>query len=161
MLVPTPPVTGHRLHCRQIILFAVIASSSSNVSASPLALQDEGLVTYDPNTGLRWLDLTESRARNYLDVSSQFGLGGDYATAEEVGRLFTNAGVVLGSATQGNAAQTLALINLLGRTSASNIVGGFPYVMGITADLPCQCALAVSSNPVGEHNLHFLATAVA
>lgn len=24
MLVPTPPVTGHRLHCRQIILFAVI-----------------------------------------------------------------------------------------------------------------------------------------
>src|SRR4051794_27118202 len=100
--------------------FAFFAAIQSALAVT-LPLVDEGSITYDPNTGLRWLDVTQSTNRSFNDVSSQFGRGGDfygyrYATAAEVGTLFMNAGLPIteGPQSQGTVgveAQGLALIN--------------------------------------------------
>jgi hypothetical protein len=61
-------------------------------------LVDLGNITYDPNTGLRWLDVNLSANRSYTYVSSQFGVGGEfagyrYASGNEVNTLFLDAGI--------------------------------------------------------------------
>lgn len=61
-------------------------------------LIDFGHVTKDTETGLYWLDLTASLNRSFNDVSSQFGIGGDfegyrYATEAELLTFWTNAGI--------------------------------------------------------------------
>jgi len=147
-----------------LLLFALSNCSSS---ASPLALVDQGLLTYDPNTGLQWLDVTQSVGRDYNDVSSQFGVGGDfygyrYATAGELGGLFADGGLVIGEGCRGGEGsplalyetQGLALIGLLGNTGSS-------YTYGITGDRPCDdiflCANAAPSPLDDKPNLGFLA----
>src|SRR5664279_2433971 len=62
-------------------------------------LVDQGNTTYDPNTGLYWLDVNLSADRSYTDVSSQFGVGGNfagyrYASGNEVNTLFSDAGII-------------------------------------------------------------------
>lgn len=67
-----------------IVLFTMPAQSE---------LVDLGTITRDTDTGLDWLDLTETVGRSYDDVSSSFGLGQEfygwrYATNTEVEDLF-------------------------------------------------------------------------
>jgi hypothetical protein len=107
------------------------------LTAAPLALIDEGQTTFDPNTGLRWLDITLSTNRTYNDVSSQFGVGGDYfgyryATSEEVSILFQNAGLpeLAYPGVPGYSAEAAALISLLGPTYGDTTFG---YIYGITS----------------------------
>lgn len=63
---------------------------------------DNGHFTTDSQSGLDWLDVTESFQRSYDDVSSQFGAGGDfegwrYATLNELIILINNAtGISIG-----------------------------------------------------------------
>jgi hypothetical protein len=128
---------------------------------------DQGLLTYDPNTGLQWLDVTQSVGRDYNDVSSQFGVGGDfygyrYATAGELGGLFADGGLVIAEGCCGGEGsplalyetQGLALIGLVGNTGSS-------YTYGITGDRPCDdiflCANAAPSPLDDKPNLGFLA----
>jgi len=42
-------------------------------------LVDRGLVTYDTQSGLEWLDLSETLGLSFNQVSAQFGAGGRYA----------------------------------------------------------------------------------
>ena len=63
------------------------------------ALNGPGNLTFDPNTGLEWLDWTLSAGRSYDDVSSQLGSSGDfagfrYATLDETRTLFDNGGAI-------------------------------------------------------------------
>lgn len=62
------------------------------------ALIDAGNTTIDDMTGLKWLDLSETFGRSYVDVSSKLSAGGEfegyrYATLDEVLTLTENAGV--------------------------------------------------------------------
>lgn len=52
---------------------ALILSTSVNA-----ALIDNGNITTDTETGLDWLDITESTNLSYNYVSSQFGVGGQF-----------------------------------------------------------------------------------
>ncbi len=67
---------------------------STDVSA---LLIDNGSYTTDSESGLDWLDLTETIGMSYNDVSSQFGYGGlfegwQYATRNEISTLINAAG---------------------------------------------------------------------
>lgn len=60
-------------------------------------LVDNGTFITDTSTSLDWFVLTESNFRSYNDVSSQFGVGGDfegyrYATGTEIATFFDSAG---------------------------------------------------------------------
>ena len=57
-------------------------------------LEDHGHYTTDLDTGIDWLDVTESVNKSYNYVSSQFGVGGEYegwryATAAELENMLT------------------------------------------------------------------------
>jgi hypothetical protein len=106
-------------------LFGIVASlfllTATSVRAVPLV--DQGDHTFDPNTGLRWLDLTLSTNRNYIGVSANFGAGGTfegyrYATAAEVSTLFANAGLTdsYNGSPNSEAPLVQALMLLLGQT---------------------------------------------
>ena len=61
-------------------------------------LVDQGDKTYDPNTGLLWLDVTLTGGYSYNGVIDLMGVGQSlygyrYATAAEVSTLFTDAGI--------------------------------------------------------------------
>lgn len=71
-----------------------LVSVSFNTSAE---LIDNGFYTTDTETGLDWLDLTQSTNRSWSDVTSQFSVGGDfegwrYAQLGEVITLYDHAG---------------------------------------------------------------------
>lgn len=94
-----------------------------------------------PNTGLYWLDVNLTINRSYNDVSSQFGVGGDfagyrYASGNEVNTLFSNAGIITVPCDQcsgdGQGALYNSLISMLGATY------DFPnirYTAGFTSDI--------------------------
>lgn len=61
------------------------------------ALQDLGNITRDTDTGLDWLDVTETRGLSYNQVMAQMGPGGTYegwryATTAELDQLIINFG---------------------------------------------------------------------
>lgn len=86
------------------LVFGVAAMGHANASlvSRDLFTAGDGLITYDGDTGLSWLDLTATVGQSYNGVAGGFGgfttaLGFRYATEVEVGRLFSNAGVVQGN----------------------------------------------------------------
>jgi hypothetical protein len=110
--------------------------------AIPLSLVDEGSITYDPNTGLRWLDVTQSINLSHDYVASQFGPGGQffgfrYATSAEVSLLFTDGGIPnpygIGPQNSDSPAY-LSLIGMLGATlTLAQTNGQGQYTYGITS----------------------------
>jgi hypothetical protein len=82
------------LNFRSITIASLLALSS--VPANALII-DNNTYTTDTVSGLDWLDVTASVNRSYFDVSSQFGVGGDfegwrYASGVELNTLISNAG---------------------------------------------------------------------
>lgn len=64
---------------------------------SHATIVDLGTITRDTETGLDWLDVTETRGLSYNQVTAQMGVGGAYegwryATASEVDLLITHFG---------------------------------------------------------------------
>src|SRR5688572_7151684 len=60
-------------------------------------------VTFDSETGLRWLDLTESAGLSHTEITLELAPGGAFegyrfATAAELTELFANAGIDVGEA---------------------------------------------------------------
>jgi len=110
------------------LLVAAFAAFSSAAAAAPVALVDLGEITLDPNTGLRWLDVTSSVNRSYEDVTLNLVPGGDfygyrYATAPEVAQLFTNAGIVtpwVGNQPGPGSSDYFELMNLIGMTRVTS-----------------------------------------
>ena len=79
-----------------LALVGITLSLSANA-----AIVDMGNITRDTTTGLDWLDLTETANRTYLDVFSNFSVGGNldgwrYASRLEVYELWSNIGVNIG-----------------------------------------------------------------
>lgn len=78
----------------QVIVLAAFLGLSISAHAT---LIDNGSFTTDPDNGLDWLDLTQTKDMSYNYVSSRMGAGGDfagwrYATGAEVASLWTAAG---------------------------------------------------------------------
>ena len=108
-------------------LLAVIAQPA-NATPIPLEERDyfsagDGLITYDPNTGLEWLDWTETVSLSYNDVVGQLGSGGafegwNYATSAGVLELFNNALIPYADAGDHaeNYVPVVQLVALLGTT---------------------------------------------
>ncbi len=103
-----------------------------------------GTLTRDTAQGLDFLDVTFSTNRSYNDVSTEFGVGGDfegyrYATEQEVVNLVNNwgfsPGAVAGGDVIGNSGgdQLSGLVNLLGETILSP--GAQRRIFGITGTL--------------------------
>ena len=72
-------------------LLALPAAANAN-------LVDRGLVTYDTQSGLEWLDLNQTKGLSFDQVSAQFGSGGlyagyRYATSLEAQGLLTEFGL--------------------------------------------------------------------
>ena len=92
-------------------------------------------ITLDTDTGLEWLDVTLSVNRSYLDVSAEFGAGGDfegfrYASVDDLLGLFTNANIPnVDNYSAANVGPGQALANLLGATGFQS---GFPETVGFT-----------------------------
>lgn len=79
----------------KILALSALALSSLSVHA---AIVDLGSITRDTATGLDWLDLTATRNRSHIDISSQLGAGGEfagwrYATGAEVREIEITLGV--------------------------------------------------------------------
>ena len=75
-----------------------VGQPSALLEADWMPGSGDGLLTLDTNTGLEWLDLTVTENMSVTTVSAQFGSGGSYegfqyASAGEVGQLFTDAGL--------------------------------------------------------------------
>lgn len=82
------------MNIKSIALFANVLVLSTSVNA---ALIDNGIYTTDMDSGLDWLDLTETSRMPYDFVSSQLGVGGafegwSYATVVQIESLFDSAG---------------------------------------------------------------------
>jgi hypothetical protein len=77
------------------------APAGATLITVDLVSPGDGLITLDTETGLEWLDLTESVNRSFDDVSGQFGPGEDFegwrhATGSEVCRLVSTYAVAVG-----------------------------------------------------------------
>ena len=117
-----------------ILVNESITISTVPVPAAVLLSQDDSVfgvdsITLDSATGLEWLDLTFTDGRSYIDVSSNFGPGGDfegyrYATQSEVEALFINAGIpdVPGTST-GNFGPIANFLTFLDTTSTNLALG--------------------------------------
>lgn len=95
------------------------------------------LLTLDTSTGLEWLDVPVSTSRSFLNISTEFGPGGDFegfrhATTSEVLELFLSAGLtdLSGGWSASNYQPALDLQEFIGLTSTV-----FPTTLGSTADV--------------------------
>jgi len=99
------------------ILLGIVVESHASLTSYDLLATGDGLLTYDSDTKLSWLDLTATVGQSYNQVMAGFGgfttdQGFRYATGDEVGGLFTAAGISQGADPQISA--KAALMNLLG-----------------------------------------------
>ena len=64
------------------LYLCMVFASPAPTLADPLFSVDSsfgsGSITRDPNTGLDWLDVTFTQSRSFSDVSSKFGVGGEF-----------------------------------------------------------------------------------
>lgn len=84
------------IKCLSHILFAAVAVL---ISVSHASLVDHDQYFTDSQSGLDWLDLTETQGMSFNYVSSQLGVGGEfegwrYATSQDVEILLGNLGGV-------------------------------------------------------------------
>ncbi len=82
-----------------ILLFCCFVVSAANATLISTDWQSSGdqLITIDNEAGLEWLDWSYTQNRSFLDVSSQFGVGGEfegfrYANKNELTTLYSNVG---------------------------------------------------------------------
>lgn len=111
--------------CLKVVLSSLFAISASLVHALPL--EDRGNTTYDPNSGLEWLDLTLTDGQSPNAVLGGFGGyvtldGFRIATSAEVFQLFLDGGITAIDAVSRAADYTDAqmLVGLLGATFAGS-----------------------------------------
>ena len=125
---------------------ALVLSSSVNAAIISTDWQTSGdnLITTDTESGLNWLDLTETNGLSYNYVSSQLGVGGQfegfrYATSDEVVALWANWSIDLAA---GASIFSMELdpnvpyaSEILGNTLCEFLCTSYPYgTLGFVAD---------------------------
>ena len=130
---------GFRLSFKiSVAAVGLLALSWQTSYAALVEVPGDPTLTLDEETGLQWLDLTETDNLSYDFVVSQLGLGGQfegfrYATTAEVSTLYDHAGLVQGfNIAEGvNDAAINDLLALLGTTQDDNSTTGS---IGFTGD---------------------------
>ncbi|MBI5556002.1 MAG: hypothetical protein HY885_00025 [Deltaproteobacteria bacterium] len=87
------------------LVFLVVVSGSGASAWGSLVSQDflapgDGLITFDSETGLEWLDLSATSAHSYLELKGGYGEfltthGFHYADGNDLYTLYQHAGVVI------------------------------------------------------------------
>jgi hypothetical protein len=108
------------------VVFSAIFGACLFISSANAILIDNGTITLDSDTGIEWLDLTESINRSYDDVAGQFGTGGDFAgwrhaNFTEVSTLFANGGFAAPYFANGISFELFEMLSLLGATRIEEI----------------------------------------
>jgi len=147
------------------LLFFPNQASALIFSTDDLVFGTDSL-TRDTELELDFLDLTFSNTRSFNDVSSQFGLGGDfegfrYGTESEVIQLINNfgfsPGAVAGTNVPGDVGgdQLSGLVDLLGMTSLGISSGLFVnQTSGYTSTpAPFQSGLGVRTVQINDYQL--------
>jgi hypothetical protein len=127
---------------RRLFLATIIAFTPFS-GASQAALIDEGMTTLDTETGIEWLDVTETVGASPADivVGGYGGFAADgwvHATVEQIETLYLHAGIPLpynGSLTSAGYAGTDLVIDLLG-ASGSHANGDFIQAFSGTLSQP-------------------------
>ena len=132
----------------------VMAPPESGIAGAPLPLQSQSssfgpdTITFDPNTGLQWLDLTESIGYSHNQMLHEIQPGGafegyHYATDAEIRQLFIDAGIDVGPGSEdfipANYAPIVALTDLIGVVGDFGNCGSgctFFFTQGYTAEPP-------------------------
>ncbi|MEZ6318102.1 MAG: hypothetical protein R3B49_05005 [Phycisphaerales bacterium] len=108
-----------------VCLAALAPLASADLTSRDWAASGDGLLTFDADSGLEWLDWEYTNNRSYADVSSQLGAGGEfegfrYATEDEMRGLYEHAGAVyidpVDGGDSGNIPANELLADLLGPT---------------------------------------------
>ncbi|MEO1574563.1 MAG: LamG-like jellyroll fold domain-containing protein [Pseudomonadota bacterium] len=107
---------------------SALAAPTPTVVERDLFAPGDGLLSYDPNTGNEWLDLTQTIDQSVTGINAGDGgwidLGFRPATEAEVSALFVALGVAeVGPESENNVNGVLAHFNLLGCTFSCNTVG--------------------------------------
>ncbi len=105
--------------------------------SSHAAILDLGTITRDTDTGLDWLDVTETRGLSYNQVAAQLGDGGDYegyryATMAEWDQLIINFGI--GASSRGCLWGSLHCYEGPGMSGDSPLVEQIIHTLGDTVD---------------------------
>jgi hypothetical protein len=113
-------------------LSIAIAAFFMTTAPTHAVLIDNGTFTTDTDTGLAWLDLTESTGFSFAAASAEFGTGGAFegyrhATESELDTFLTNAGFASFYQVASNSAAFDTFINLVGITDVN---GGDPEAVG-------------------------------
>jgi hypothetical protein len=137
-----------------IALTAVLVATSPGRAVAGASLQSLNssfgfnTITFDPNTGLQWLDLTESTGYSKSQMQSEIQPGGAFeghhlATDDEIRQLFLNAGIYVGPGSNEfiavNYAPIVQLASFIGVLGTGGNCGGgctFSYTQGFTAEPP-------------------------
>jgi uncharacterized protein YjbI with pentapeptide repeats len=96
--VDTAGVAAGQTEPTPVIIYAPGAAPVGTLTEADWHTPGDGLITFDSATGMEWLDLTRTVNMSVADVSAQLVMGGQFegfsfATANQVGELFTNAGL--------------------------------------------------------------------
>ena len=102
-----PSIVNSKFYQKLVFLMSVLMLSfSANAALSVMDLRSagDGALTYDDNSGLYWLDLTETAGMSYSQVSAQLGAGGSfegwrYATVAEATDIYAQFGLTSGAET--------------------------------------------------------------
>jgi hypothetical protein len=127
--------------CMVTALVATLVPSTASAVLQSVndPVHGPGSITTDTDTGLEWLDLTNSYDQTFLYVASQFGPGGAYegfrhARSVEVKLYFQHAGISVDTGwSAANYAPCLTFQGLAGHTEASPT---FWQSVGFIVDIP-------------------------
>lgn len=97
-------ITKHIYLLVTLLVSTLLLSISANASLVTMDWKSasDGILTYDDNSGLYWLDLTETAGMSYSEVSAQLGAGGSfdgwrYATTTEATDIYAQFGLTPGA----------------------------------------------------------------
>jgi len=125
-------------HPKRLFLATIIAFTTFS-GASQAALIDQGMTTLDTETGIEWLDVTETVGASPVDIVNGYGGfaadGWGLATVEQIETLYLHAGIPLpynGSLTSAGYPGTQQVIDLLG---ASGSHGNGDFIQAFSGTL--------------------------
>lgn len=137
------------------VLGLVLAILINPSSWADVISYGDGDASLDTTTGLLWLDIRQTRNRSYLDVSANFGAGGDfegyrYANAYEVLTLWQHAGIIGSGTIQGCSGVDCIYAEYVPGGPVSDFVAliggdtwtpdyGFGGVIGLSSTLSLAC----------------------
>lgn len=135
-----------------LLIIAVAGQASGQLVTRDWKAAGDGLLTYDSNSGLEWLDWTETAGRSYDDVAARFGAGGEFegfrhATRDESRSLFLSLGMTLNTV----AASNVSVIATWYAHNAPTLSPNSSYALTSTVQSPGNYYYVLLNRATGQH----------